>query len=141
MTLAEQYMAYAAEMEKQAQAPVAHLLTDERGVAGKAKDWASRMGDKARAEGAKQKFVAEGIVGRGAGAPMAQYARRAAGQGAVAGAAATLGGVALHKLLAKKKTVGQKLVGALKKNRAAIGAGAAGAAGLAGLAAYRKNQK
>lgn len=55
-------------------------------------------------------------------------------------AAGALGGGALLARRMMRKTVGQKLVGALKANRNALAVGGAAAGAAGGLAAYRKAQ-
>lgn len=81
------------------------------------------------------------MVGKDVGQAM-KDSPRATGYGAlgVGALAAGAGALTLKKLLAKK-SVGNRLAGAFKKNRGAVAAGAAGAAGLAGLAAFRKKDK
>jgi hypothetical protein len=65
------------------------------------------------------------------------------GYGAAGLGAAALGGgaLALKKLLSKKKTIGSRLVGAMKKNRKALAIGGGAAAGVGGLAAYKSSKK
>jgi hypothetical protein len=84
---------------------------------------------------ARSSQMAENFLQKG------RNARMDAGLGAAAalGAAGLVGGagMAAKKLLAKK-TMGQKLISALKANRKALAIGGGAAAGLGGLAAYKK---
>jgi len=134
MTLAEFYLYQ--EMEKQA-----GLREVPGWIHGKARNLG---GAAAKAVAPTRKAVQEGAfsaaIRRSGAAAMARN-KAATGYGIAGGGAALLGGGALlaRKLL-KKKSLGQKLIAAMKRNKGAIAAGAAGAAGLGALAAYQKRK-
>lgn len=90
-----------------------------------------------RREAGIQAAIAQSYAGKGPAGGFGGVTRRAAGQGALAGAGLALGGRALLSRFGKK-SVGQKLVGAMKAHKGKIMAGAGAAAGVGALAAYRK---
>lgn len=132
MTLAEKYLQN--EMEKVAAPSEALVRLPKAGFAEKLRGWGNKV------RGGQESRMDSMMAGRSAAEHSAgvRNARIQAG----AGGAALLGGgaLALKKLMAKK-SLGQRLVGAMKKNRKALIGGGAAAGGLAGLAAYKKSQK
>ena len=84
----------------------------------------------------KNQAVSGGALGR---ADMKARTATGLGLGSLGAIGGVLGGAGLAaKKLMAKKTMGQKLIGALKANRKALAIGGGAAAGLGGLAAYKK---
>lgn len=139
-TLAEQYMDFYAqqELEKNA-APSLEAVMAKGDLGHKASMTALKGAIKGRSavEGVGEKAMnAAGSMG-----PHTRGTAQGVGAGTIAAGGAALGGAALLARKLMKKSPGEKLVGALKKNRGAIAAGGAGAAGLGALAAFRKKDK
>ena len=142
-TLAEQYMDFYAQQELEKNAGKVGEMAGAAGSAVKGHLESVGKGAAIGTATAAQKAPAGSAI-RNAGNAAADTMiknKGATGGAAYAAGGAALGGAALLARKLMKQSPGQKLVGALKKNRGAIAAGGAGAAGLGALAAFRKKDK